>query len=108
MDTELIHDNIHVRILRCAPRKWILKVKTSLQGKGEMKTFWLKGRTGPIKGIPKKNKITDTAPAKKESKLKDLKANVDPPPARMRPVKGRSSSKSKTSITEERTPETET
>ena len=95
MDIEHIHDNIHVRILRCAPRKWILKVKTSLQGKGEMKTFWLKGRTGPIKGIPKKNKITDTAPAKKESKLKDRKANVDPPPARMRPVKEEAPPKAK-------------
>ena len=52
-----------------------------------MKTYWLKGRTGPIKGIPKKNKITETPPMKKDTKPRGGKANLDPPPARMRTVK---------------------
>ena len=56
-----------------------------------MKTFWLKGRTGPIKGLPKKNKIIEKAPEKKDTRAKvrrqNTKTNLDPPPARMRTVK---------------------
>ena len=55
------------------------------QGKGEMKTYWLKGRTGPIKGIPKKNKIVEAPPTKKEKGRG--KGNMDPPLPRMRTVK---------------------
>ncbi len=59
-----------------------------------MKTFWLTGKTGQIKGIPKKNKFSEQAAVKakaKETKVRmrrqASKSNMNVPPPRMRDLK---------------------